>query len=206
MVFIIFIYETEKHTMKTCILIVILIIHASYCLPEPGPARSDADVCAALLTQAAESKLPHHDFLSGKTVRLAYSGRFRLSSFARSVFEAYLTSLGCRITSGYRADYTIELTVTDSSIVLIRKKILFERSITLAVHFTCSDPTNTVVLASGSVETSHDSLTKNHLRQTDNGQQFSRDSRRIIVEKDHKKMMIITLLIITGSLAYFSSQ
>ena len=194
--------------MKTIILLLILLLHTSEILYAGKPVPTDADVCADLLSAAIEKILSGNTRIPGRTVRLTYSHGIQLSPMASETVDALITSLGLSITNSMnKAETTIDISVTDISIILLSQNGCFNRTVALSVHLKCLDASGTVLLASGSRETAQDVIPeKKFARSTDNGHMFGRGVKRTVIAQDYTKFMVVTLLVIIAALVYYSDQ
>ncbi len=192
--------------MKTIIILFILTgISISAFASEPVP--TDAEVCNALLSKAAGEILSGRILSTDKTVRLRFSGGLPLSSNARTTLDALMTGSGFSISGSYdTADFVFDIAVTDISIVLMKKKSRFDRTVSLTIHMKCLDPGSSVIFAAGATVKADDAVPRNHENQTDDSHLFSSDAVRTVTGKNHTKTMAATLLFISCILAYFASQ
>ncbi|MCE5251836.1 hypothetical protein LLG96_16635 [bacterium] len=192
----------------TIIALIVLVIHfPGLCHADEHPA-TDAEVCLSLLTKSADTILSRSGKLPGSTARLTCSRGIPLSDMTRKALETYVTHRGFTLTDDYlRADFTLDIAVTDTGIVLIRNESGYDRTVHLTVHIQCTDNSGFVLFASGTMETARDTISKDHARSTDDGHLFSRDTGRSVIRTaSHIKTMIGTLLVISGVLAYFATR
>ena len=186
----------------------ILLLHVSESLYAGKPVPTDADVCADLLSAAVEKILSGNTRIPGSSVRLTYSHGIQLSPSVSEIVNALVTSLGFSITNSINnAETTIDISVTDISIILLSQNGCFNRTVSLSVHLKCLDASGTVLLASGSRETAQDIIPKKKFaRQTDNGHMFGRGIKRTVIEQNYTKFTVVTLLVIIAALVYYSDQ
>ena len=124
--------------------------------------------------------------------------------------EACVTNHGYLLAGSSRpADYTLDITVTDVSLILLKKDNpvkAIERTASITVHLLCKDPDRTVLFASGMTKTSCDTLPDNLYRKTDNGYLFSPEIHRTVSGKSRTGIMVVSLILISGVLIFFSSR
>lgn len=120
--------------------------------------------------------------------------------------EAYITSHGYLLAGSSRqGDYTLDIAVTDVSIIVLKKNNRIDRTASITVHLLCTGPDRTVIFASGTTKTARDTLPVNLSRHTDNGYLFSPEISRTTLGKSRTGIMAVSLLLISGALLYFSS-
>jgi hypothetical protein len=199
--------DGDRKFMKCIIMASLLFLQSPVNSHAAEPVPADADVCTEILRKAFDTILSRHDPLSGKTIRLAYSHGIPLSAITYDALEAFMTSRGFSITDDYlKADITLDIAVTDISIVLLKIDDRYNRSVSLTVHIKAADRSQTVRFASGTSESAQDTIPKKRLKSTDNGHRFSREAHRSAKPENHIMIMTGTLIVIIGTLAYFASR
>lgn len=187
-------------TLSTCL----------YSSGSPPEHPTDADLCTDLMSQAITALLSDSPLPSKSIVELAYPHGLCLSKTARTAMEACVTSRGYLLAGSARPeDYTLDIMVTDVSLILLKKdnpvKVI-ERTASITVHLLCKDTDRSVIFASGTTKTACDTLPKNLFRKTDNGYLFSPEIRRTVSGKSRTGIMAASLILISGVLIFFSSR
>lgn len=182
----------------------------SYAAGSPTVHPTDADLCTDLMSQAITALLSDSPLPSKSVVELAYPHGLRLSKTARTALEACVTSRGYPLAGSSRpADYTLDISATDISIILLKKdnpSKTIERTASITFHLLCKDTDRSVIFASGMTKTACDTLPGNLSRKTDNGFLFSPEIHRAVSGKSRTGIMVVSLILISGVLIFFSSH
>ncbi|MBN1294925.1 MAG: hypothetical protein JXB48_24020 [Candidatus Latescibacteria bacterium] len=194
--------------MTRIILAFSLFLHIHSFLFAAESVPTDTDLCMELLKNSIEHILSGSVDNHSTTVQLLYTNGYSLSNRTRTEIEAIFTNRGFSISGSYnKADCMCDIAITDCSIILRKIDSSFRRTAALTVHVKCTDSKGIVLFASGKRESVSDNIpSKETLLKTDNGSQFSRDVKRIVISKKLTFLKAISLIMITLTLAYYASQ
>lgn len=197
----------KGHLMKFFVITFLLLFTITAVLQADSHPPSDTKALTAVLSTAVKKFLEPHNLFPGKTVSLTFSPLCAPSRRSRESAEAVLTEFGCAITdTGYKADFILDIAITDARIIIKPHKNGFSRTVFMKVYLKCLDSSREVILASGYEEKYEDEIPEQFLQNTNDSEHFCENSMRITVERNRGRARLISFTIITGILVYFASK
>ncbi|MFC1551411.1 hypothetical protein ACFL6P_02480 [Candidatus Latescibacterota bacterium] len=166
-----------------------------------------AGLCSTGIQSIIEQNAPESFEKSSKTAFISYAHGIGLAGKTKEHIEAALTETGFSIASGRSSsDFIFTISVTGARIILAENDGAYDRNAHLTIHLKCVDPSQKTVFAGGRSESYSDTIPKRSLRTTQNTGTFSRRLKRHLIRPSFNRIRIISLLIISGGLAYLAFE
>ena len=166
-----------------------------------------AGLCSTGIRSIIEQNVPESFEKSSKTAFISYAHGIGLSEKTKEHVEAALTETGFSIASGRNAsDYIFTLSVTGARVILSGNDGAYDRTAHLNIHVKCVDYSQKTVFAGGRSESYSDTIPKRSLRPTQNTGSFSNGLKRHLIRPRFNRIRIISLLTISGGLAYLAFE